>query len=173
MAYYGHRSCLDPIALHFDLSVKSLKRWIKRYESDGAESLCDRERKGRPSRLTAGQKVLLNADLTRDKQRVWVARHIAVLLQTLFGMAYSAGYLPEFLRGLGLSFRKAVGFLIKRDSEKRREWLQEKLPAIFRQKIEEGWWIFYQDEVGFQTEGTLAATGGRRSQQLTMDGMAE
>ena len=89
-----------------------------------------------------------------------------MLLQTLFGVVYSVGYLPELLRSLGLSFRKAVAFLIKRDSEKRREWLQEKLPAIFRQKIEAGWRIFYQDEVGFQTEGTLAATWGIRGQAV-------
>jgi transposase len=164
LAYYKHRSCLDQIALHFDLSVKSLKRWIKRYESDGAESLRDRDRKGRPCQLNAEQKVLLKAKLARDKQRVWVARHIAVLLQTLFGVMYYVGYLPEFLRGLGLSFRKEVAFLIKWDSQKRWERLQEKLPAIFRQKIEEGWWIFYHDEVGFQTEGTLAATWGIRGQ---------
>ena len=104
--------------------------------------------------------------MAANKQRVWVARHIAVLIQTLFGVAYSVGYLPEFLRSLGLSFRKAVAFLIKRNSEKRRQWLQEKLPAIFRQKLEEGWRIFYQDEVGFQTEGILAATWGVRGQTI-------
>jgi len=42
--------------------------------------------------------------------------------------------------------------------------LLEKLPEIFRQKIQDGWRIFYQDEVGFQTEGTLAATWGIRGQ---------
>jgi transposase len=164
LAYYRHSSCLKQIASHFDLSVKSLKRWIKRYESDGLKNLSDRDRKGCPCQLTDEQKELLKAALEDDKQRVRVARHIAVLLQTLFGVVYSVGYLPELLRNLGLSFRKAVTFLIKRDNEKRREWLQEKLPTIFRQKIEEGWRIFYQDEVGFQTEGTLAATWGVRGQ---------
>lgn len=143
LAYYRHRSCLDQIALHLDLGVKSLKRWIKRYESDGVESLSDRDRKGRPCQLTAEQKELLKAGLAANRQRVWVARHITVLLQTLFGVVYSVGYLPQFLCGLGLSFRKAVKFLINRDSDKRRQWLQEKLPAIFCQKLEECWRIFY------------------------------
>lgn len=67
LAYYRHRSCLDQIALHFDWSVKSLKRWIKSYESDKVESLRDRDRKGRPCQLTAKQKVLLKAELLRDK----------------------------------------------------------------------------------------------------------
>jgi len=59
------------IASHFDLSVKSLKRWIKRYESDGLENLSDRDRKGRPCQLTDEQKELLKAALEDDKQRVW------------------------------------------------------------------------------------------------------
>lgn len=47
-----------------------------------------------------------------------------------------------------------------------RKNLRVKLPALFSQKIEKGWWIFYQDEVGFQTEGTLAATWGIRGQAV-------
>lgn len=142
------------------MNVKSLKRWIVRYESGKATNLGDIDRTGRPCRLSAEQKELLKAELAKDKERVWVARHIVVLLKSLYGVLYSVGYLPEWLRGIGLSFRKAVAFLIKRDSEKRRKWLQEKLPEIFRCKIERGWRIFYQDEVGFQTEGTLASTWG-------------
>ncbi|MDD1613517.1 MAG: helix-turn-helix domain-containing protein, partial [Methylococcaceae bacterium] len=148
LAYYRHPSCLNQIALHFDLSVKSLKRWIKRYESDGAESLRDRDRKGRPCQLTAEQKVLLKAELARDKQRVWVARHIAVLLQTLFGVAYSVGYLPEFLRSLGLSFRKL----------KRAGGFSTRMKLAFKPK--EPW----------QPPG---ASGDRRSKSPTMDGMDE
>jgi len=48
---------------------ESLKRWIKRYESDGVENMSDRDRKE-----------LLKAALENDKQRVWVARHICSVI---------------------------------------------------------------------------------------------
>ena len=116
-------------------------------------------------RFDGGAEGPVKAELQRDNRRVWVARHVAALLHTLFGVAYpAAGYLPELLRGLGTSFRKAMSFLDRRDGEKRREWLLEKLPGIFRQRIQDGWRIFYQDEAGFQTEGTLAAAWGVRGQ---------
>ena len=67
------------------------------------------------------------------------------------------GYLPQLLKKIGLSFHKAVTILIKRDNEKRRIWIQQTLPEIYQKKIKEGWRIFWQDEVGFQTEGTLAS----------------
>ena len=75
----------------------------------------------------------------------------------------SVGYLPELLRKLGFivpqkSYQKAVHLLVKRDTEKRRIWIQSRLPAIYADYLRDGWRIFYQDEVGFQTEGTLART---------------
>ena len=163
LAHYRQQP-LPRIAQCYDLSVKTLRRCIRRYEAEGLESVSDARRSGRPCALTPEQKALLKAEMQRDNQRVWVARHVAALLHTLFGVTYSAGYLPELLRGLGMSFRKAMAFLDRRNSEKRREWLLEKLPEIFRQKIQDGWRIFYQDEAGFQTEGTLAATWGIRGQ---------
>ena len=163
MAYYRQQP-LERIAACYDVDVKSLKRWIKRYETHGIEALCDAPRSGRPGALTPEQKALLKAEMQKDQQRVWVARHVGVLLHTLFGVVYSVGYVPELWREMGMSFRKAMAFLDRRDSEKRREWLLAKLPEIFRQEIQDGWRIFYQDEVGFQTEGTLAATWGIRGQ---------
>jgi hypothetical protein len=47
-------------------------------------------------------------------------------------------------------------------------WIQETLPEIYRKKIEAGWRIFYQDEVGFQTEGALAYTWGVRGQSTAI-----
>jgi len=161
VAYYRQQP-LDRVAACYDMDTKSLKRWIKRYESNGIGALCDAPRSGRPGALTPEQKALLKATMQNDRQRVWVARHVVVLLQSLFGVVYSVGYLPELLRGMGMSFRKAMAFLDRRDSVKRREWLLEKLPEIFRRKINDGWRVFYQDEVGFQTEGTLASTWGIR-----------
>lgn len=62
-----------------------------------------------------------------------------VLVPTLFGVMYSVRYLPELLRKPGLSFHKAFTTLVKRDSEKCRLWIQDRLPLIYRKEIEEGW----------------------------------
>jgi len=40
-----------------------------------------------------------------------------------------------------------------------------KTTEIYRKKINEGWRIFYQDEVGFQTEGTLGYTWGLKGEK--------
>lgn len=159
IAYYKGAS-IQNVSQCYDISVKSLKRWIKDFEIGGPESINDAERSGCPVKLSKEHQEGLKKKIEEDNQRVWVARHIYDYILITYGIIYSIRYLPEFLAKLGLSYHKTVHFLIQKDNEKRREWIQEKLPEIYREKIENGWRIFYQDEVGFQTNGTLAATWG-------------
>ena len=46
------------------------------------------------------------------------------------------------------------------------EWIKEKLPEIYEEHIKNGWRIFYQDEVGFQTEGTLSYSWGEKGKPI-------
>ena len=58
LAYYKKQP-IDRIALCFSISIKSLKRWIKRYESNGIDSVHDEARSGRPGRLSPEQQELI------------------------------------------------------------------------------------------------------------------
>jgi hypothetical protein len=51
-----------------------------------------------------------------------------------------------------------VHTLFKKDTEQRKHWIQTILPDLYADKLKDGWRIFFQDEVGFQTEGTLTYT---------------
>jgi transposase len=156
----------EVIATCYDVSEKSLQNWVKRFESEGEAGLDDQPRSGRPGRLPPEQAAELKALIEQDNQRVWTARHVWVSLMTTFSVCYSVKYRPEWLRKLGLSFHKAVHELIRKNTEKRREWVQTKLPAIFAAHIAQGWRIFFQDEVGFQTAGTLAYSWGPKGQPI-------
>jgi len=98
LAYYRHSSCLKQIASHFDLSVKSLKRWIKRYESDGLENLSDRDRKGRPCQLTDEQKELLKAALETITSAFGSRAYCSVVADVVWGSVLgrvSAGIIAQ------------------------------------------------------------------------------
>jgi transposase len=69
--------------------------------------------------------------IAKQNQRVWVARHIYEWLSITCRVFYSVRYLPEFLRNLGLSFHKAVHTLIRRDNEKRKQWMQKTILALY------------------------------------------
>jgi transposase len=159
---YNKGISLDVIAAVFHISKKTLQRLIKKFSQCGIECLYDADRSGRPRNLTPEQEEELKGIITEQNQRVWTARHVYNLILTTTGVCFSVAYLPQLLRRIGLSFHKTMYELVRRDSEKRREWIQEKLPEIYKKKIAEGWRIFYQDEVGFSREGTLVRSWGNK-----------
>lgn len=159
---------VDTIAQCYDISSKTVKRWITAYEDKGIENLPPESRSGRPPKLDIDKLNELRECIEKDNQRVWVARHVYNLIQTLFNVAYSIKYLPELMKKIDLSFHKAVHYLVKKDEKKRSIWIKEKLPEIYKEHIKEGWRIFYQDEVGFQTEGTLAYTWGAKGKDIVV-----
>ena len=114
------------------------------------------------------------ATLAQDDQRVWTARHVHLLLRNIFQVCFSVKYLPQWLRQLDLSFHKAVHELARKNADKRRHWIQEQLPALYADKLKDGWRIFFQDEAGFQTEaarpvlgaGTLAYSWGPKGERI-------
>lgn len=163
IAYYRGMSP-SVIAQCYEITEKTLKNWVKRFEKE--EQISDLPRSGRPSILPKEKQDELRQMIAKQNQRIWVARHVACLLANVFHVCYSVSYLPEFLRKLGLSFHKAVHTLIQRDNEKRKKWIQETILALYADKIKQGWRIFFQDEVGFQTEGTLAYTWGLKGEKI-------
>lgn len=166
IAYY--KGMLQSVIVQcYEISEKTLKNWVKRFEN--GEALEDLPRSGRPNKLPEEKQEELRQMIAEQNQRVWVARHIAAWLAVTFKVIYSVRYLPEFLRNLGLSFHKAVHTLIRRDNEKRKKWIQETVLALYADKIKQGWRIFFQDEVGFQTEGTLAYTWGLRGERTEVE----
>src|SRR5436190_23512362 len=63
----------EVVAECYDISLKSLKKWIKQFEAD--ENLADHPRSGRPPKLTPAQAQALKQLILTHNQRVWTARH--------------------------------------------------------------------------------------------------
>lgn len=152
-----------------DVCEKTIQRWVKRYTEFGVLGLEPSEKAGRPPKIDASKLEEIKEKIKKDNQRVWVARHIHWLLITMFSVCYSIKYIPELLKKVNLSFHKAVHYLIKKNEEKRSKWIKEKLPEIYKEHIDNGYRIFYQDEVGFQTEGTLAYSWGEKGKPIIIN----
>ncbi len=165
IAYYKGNP-LEIVAQCYDVSAKSLQRWIKRFEKSG--NVKDRPRSGRQPKLSPAEAQEMKKIIIEQKERVWFAKHIHELLVTLFGVCYSVKYIPDLLRSMGLSFQKLKHVLVCKSRKKRMKWLKETLPTLFEKQLKEGWRIFYQDEVGFQTNGTLAYSWGEKGEQTVV-----
>lgn len=157
------------ISTYFDISTKTVKRWIKSYNKGGLEELKPKPITGRTPKLNKDALQELRNTILADQERVWVARHIHTLIVVVFSVIYSVKYIPELLKKINLSFHKAVHYLVKKNEEKRSEWIKKTLPEIYAEHIQSGWRIFFQDEVGFQTEGTLSYSWGLRGKEIIVN----
>jgi len=166
IAYYRGLK-LETVAQAYEVGVKTLREWIKQFEA--AQGLRDETRSGRPAKLSTGQQQQLKAIITRHQAQVWTARHVYVLLEAVFRVCYAPKYIPALLRSLGLSYHKAMHYLVKRNEAQRKKWIQETLPALHAQVVQAGWRLFSLDEVGFQTEGTLAYSWGPQGERIDIE----
>lgn len=89
----GHGS--HEVAAWFGEAPRTVERWVRAVEEHGADGLCDRQRIGRPTRLTAAQQELLALDLRDEPRRHgyipsrWSGKLIAVHVERRFGVAIS------------------------------------------------------------------------------------
>ena len=95
----------------------------------------------------------------------WNAAMVADLIKKRFGVVFSVKYLPQLLRRIGLSYRKAKFIAAKADPEKRNEWINSIWPALERKAKKSGSKIYFGDESSFALWGSLAYTWGKRGQQ--------
>jgi transposase len=166
MAYYAGMKP-ETVAKCYGVGLKSFKQWLKKFEAEAQVS--DNPRSGRPAKLSPPQQETLKAIITRHKEQVWTARHVYILLEAVFTVCYAPKYLPELLRSLGLSYHKAIHTLAKKNNAKRQKWIKETLPALYAKLVQEAWRLFSVDEVGFQTEGTLAYSWGLKGEKTEID----
>ena len=156
----------NKIHMYLNASQKTIKRWIKRYLNSGVEGLKDLSRSGRPPKIDKEKLEEIGEVMKQDNQRVWVARHICCLIMSMLSVFYSVKYIPELMKKINYSFHKAIHYLVRKNEEKRAQWLKDQLPEIYREHIKSGYRIFYQDEVGFQTEGTLSYSWAPKGEKI-------
>jgi transposase len=73
-----------------------------------------------------------------------------------FGVFYSARYLSELLRNMGLSFQKATFVGDKQDEKSRKKWLEKQWPEILEVARKKDAYIFFGDESSFPQWGSLS-----------------
>ena len=95
------------------LDIKTLQRWIERFNAEGVEGLRDRPRDGRACRLSEGQQASLRAlilrgpDPEREGGAAWRIVDLCRIVKERFAVAYSETGMLRLVKSLALSWQKA------------------------------------------------------------------
>src|SRR5262245_15111266 len=126
------------IARRLGVSARSVSGWARRLRdsASGLETLKNRPRSGRPSRLTDAQWAEVLELLGQGALRAgfpterWTLDRIRSLIRKRFGVAYHARYLSEKLWASGWSAQAPAVRAKERDEELVRAWLAKDWPRI-------------------------------------------
>ena len=122
-------------------SLSSVVRWQQAYRGDARTGLRARPTPGRPPRLTKGQRERLRRLLLRGARaaghttELWTLKRIAALIQTQFGVHYSAVGVWKVVRhGLEWSWQKPERRAVQRDEPAIERWKTHEWPHIKKRR---------------------------------------
>jgi len=124
------------VARRVGVDRRSVRRWKAARREGGDQALKARAVSGRPPKLTAIQKVELEAALVAGPEAagfatdLWTCPRVRDLIRKRFRVRYHADHIGRLLRTLGWSPQRPQRRAVERDEEKIRGWVKKSWPRI-------------------------------------------
>lgn len=163
---------VSAVAKHVGEAISTVARWVKEYLWKGIQSFFPKKSTGRPKALNADEEAALQKVLRGNPTQqgfttgCWTARIVNEWLLKTFNKSLSLKYLPQLLKRLGFSYKKASNWFALRDEQARLHWIEEQWPEIQAFSDETGSTIFFMDEASFCVGGNLGYSWGPKGEPI-------
>lgn len=123
------------VARRLGVSRQSAMRWLRAYESGGAQALRSKKR-GRPARLSEKQleqfeKALLQGAKAHGwSSDIWTLERMGAVLQRLHRVSYHPGHLWRVLGSMGWSPQRPATRARERDEDAIEGWKKQEWPRL-------------------------------------------
>lgn len=101
----------------YETSFKSICNWVNKLNKGGVEALIDKEKSGRPPKLTLAQKFAIKEVVIGQlpseygyNSSTWTGLLLIDLIRKQYGISFKKAHIYNILADLGLSFQKSKGF---------------------------------------------------------------
>ena len=155
---------VEKVADLIQTGSETVRNWINAFLSSGVESFKLNTSPGRPKILTDSEVKKLKKMLEKKPEDFdlrggcWDSKKIRRLILQCFGKKLSIKYIPEFLKNIGLSYKKARVKAGKGNDFLRAKWLDDTWPRILATAEKQDAHIFFGDEAYFSIFGTSGYT---------------
>lgn len=113
----------------YNTSFKQILNWVQRFEKEGIEGLRDKEKPGRPSKLTEGQLQEVRSIVLEKtpsdygiNSATWTGPLLIKFVKDHYHVEYKKAQIYNILKNLGLSYQKGRGIYPEADQQKREEF---------------------------------------------------
>ena len=101
----------------YETSFKSICNWVNRLNAGGVEALIDKEKPGRPPRLTSEQKEKIRSVVLEKSPEdyqynssTWTGSLLIDWISKEYNIVYKKAQIYNILKDMGLTFQKSKGF---------------------------------------------------------------
>ena len=155
---------IEKVADTLRVTGECIRNWIHAFLRCGIDSLASKASPGRPKILTVSEEKQLIRFIQMTPEELgfrggcWDSKKIRQLIFQKFKKKISLKYLPEYLKNLGFSFKKARFEVRGKNKPQRELWLEEVWPAILKTADRQDAHILFGDEAYFSIFGTPGYT---------------
>ena|SRR5438093_373832 len=132
------------IAAALGVTQGAVSQWLTRARERGVATLHHRPSLGRPPKLTPDQLAHLPALLGRGAEAfgfrgdLWTCPRVAAVIETSFGVRYSARHVGRLLRALDWSPQRPLQRATQRDEAAIAQWRTRRWPALKKGRFKQG-----------------------------------
>lgn len=160
----GLGDSFEKIAENLRTSEQTIRNWMNDFLVLGVRSLFQSHSRGRKKTLSQHEETLLKKMIQNPAEKYgflggcWDSKKIKHLIFEKFQKTLSVKYIPEVLKSIGFSFRKAKVEVGNRNDVLRGIWLEKTWPQILATAEKQDAHIFFGDEAFFSVFGTTGYT---------------
>lgn len=165
----GYR--VTDVSAMFDVTERTLYRWLARFASEGQQGLQNRTRSGRPPKVTEEEMAWIGRAVQDETPQqfklpyaLWTLSLIRELIRRQFGKSLALASVSRIMKLLGFSVQKPLYEAWQQDPVLVRQWEAEIYPEIRAEARRVGATIYFADESGLRSDyhtGTTWAPVGQ------------
>jgi transposase len=166
---------VDKIADLVRTTGETVRNWISDFLRQGVKSFIPKTSQGRPRSLTPQEEKIIIKTLERPPSSVgfcggsWNAKKIRQLIMDKFNKKFSKKYIPELLKKLGLTFKKARVQVRGKNEVLREQWIEMVWPKIIETAELQDGHILFGDSAHFSIFGTAGYTWGPKNAECIVE----
>ena len=159
---------VEVVARVYNIPLRTVFDWLARYRQGGWHALIEKNRQGRPKKITGDDMKWLYDAITMGNPLnyklpfcLWSSNNIRALLQKERAVILSKSSICRLLGHLGLTPQKPLYKSYKQDPEKIKVYLSKTYPEVVAQAKKYHARIYFLDEAAFRSDAHRGTTWGK------------
>jgi transposase len=154
---------------------ETVRNWISDFLQQGVKSFTPKISQGRPRSLTPREEKIIIKTLENPPSLVgfcggsWNAKKVRQFILDKFKKKFSKKYIPELLKKLGLTFKKARVQVRGKNEVLREQWIELVWPRIVETAELQDGHILFGDSAHFSIFGTAGYTWGPKNAECIVE----